>query len=56
MILKLFACVLIILIFLKSLFYGIYELQNNNNKSAGSAIIVLSIIGLILPIVIIFIY
>lgn len=55
MLLKIFVSLLIIISFLKSLFYGIYEIKQNN-KASGNAIIVLSVIGLILPIVIIFIY
>ena len=56
MLLKVFVSLLIIFSSLKSIFYGIYEIKNNNNKSAGNTVIILSIIGLILPIVIIFIY
>lgn len=55
MILKIFVSLLIVISFIKSLFYGIYEIQNNN-KSAGSVIIVLSVISLTLPIFIIFMY
>jgi ABC-type glucose/galactose transport system permease subunit len=56
MILKIFVSLIIIFSFLKTLFYGIYEINNNKNKSSGVTIIILGIIGLILPIVIIFMY
>ena len=56
MILKFFVSLLIIFSFLKTLFYGIYEINNNKNKSGGITVIILGIIGLILPIVIIFMY
>lgn len=56
MLLKFFVSLLIVFSFFKSLFYGIYEIKNNNNKVAGNTVIILSIIGLILPIVIIFMY
>lgn len=55
MLLKIFVSFLILLGFLKCLFYGIYEM-NQNNKASGISVIILSIITLILPIVIIFIY
>lgn len=56
MLLKFFVSLLIIFSFLKSVFYGIYEINNNNNKSGGITVIILSIIGLILPVAIIFMY
>lgn len=56
MLLKIFVSLLIIFSFLKTLFYGIYEINNNQNKSGGITVIVLGIIGLILPIIIIFMY
>ena len=56
MLLKLFVSLLIIFSFLKTFFYGLYEINNNKNKSAGITVIILGIIGLILPIVIIFMY
>lgn len=56
MLLKLFVSLLIIFSFLKTLFYGLYEIKNNQNRSGGITVIVLGVIGLILPIVIIFMY
>ena len=56
MLLKIFVSLLIIFSFFKTLFYGIYEINNNQNKSGGITVIVLGIIGLILPIIIIFMY
>lgn len=56
MILKLFVSLLIIFSFLKTLFYGLYEINNNQNKLGGVTIVILGIIGLILPIIIIFMY
>ena len=42
-------------IFIKTLFYGIYEIKNNSNKPGGITIILISIISLILPNVMIYI-
>lgn len=38
-----------IFIFLKTIFYGMYEIKNNNNKLGGFIIIIISIIVLFLP-------
>lgn len=38
-----------IFIFLKTLFYGIYEWKEQNNKSGSIVIILIAIISLILP-------
>ncbi len=42
-------------IFIKTLFYGIYEIKNNSNKPGGITIILVSIISLIFPNIIIYI-
>lgn len=38
-----------IFIFLKTLFYGIYEWKEQNNKGASIIIVLIAIISLILP-------
>lgn len=43
-------------IFLKTLFYGIYEIKNNSNKPGGITIIIVSIISLIFPNIMIYIH
>ena len=55
MILKIFTSLFIILASLKSIFYGVYEIQQNN-KASGTFMIILSCLASIFPIVIIFIY
>jgi len=42
-------------IFIKTLFYGIYEIKNNSNKPGGITIILISIISLIFPNIMIYI-
>ncbi len=46
---RLFASILIIYFFMKSLYYGLYELNENKNKPAGIAVLLLSFLGLVLP-------
>lgn len=36
-------------VFLKTLYYGIYEFKQNQNKVAGISIIVLAVVCLIVP-------
>ncbi len=55
MLFKILITIFIILSFIKTLFYGIYELKENA-KSSGIAVITLAIIALIFPIVIVFSY
>lgn len=43
--------VISIWIFIKTISYGIYEIKKNSNKSGGIAVIALSILSLILPII-----
>lgn len=38
-----------VFVFLKTIFYGIYEIKSNNNKFGGSIIIIISIVVLFLP-------
>ena len=47
--------ILSVWIFIKTLFYGIFEIKNNSNKPGGITIILISIISLIFPIIIIYI-
>lgn len=53
---KYIAIIFLIYIFLKSIYYGFFELKEKNNKSGGVAIIFLSTLGLIISLLIIFIF
>ncbi len=53
---KLIAIIFIIYLFLKSIYYGIFELTDNKNKPGGIAIIVIAIIGLIFPLSLLIFY
>lgn len=54
---KYLAIIFIIYLFIKSLYYGNFEINEKENKIGGITIIILSIISLILPIlVLLFIY
>lgn len=53
---KILAIIFFIYAFLKGLYYGIFELKEKKNKPGGIATILLSLFGLILPILIIFLY
>ncbi len=46
---KLISIAFLIYAFLKSMFYGYFEIKEKENKSGGIIVIFLSIIGLILP-------
>lgn len=46
---------LTIIVFIKTLSYGIYELNNNNNKLGGFTVITFSIFSLIIPNLVIYI-
>lgn len=50
------AIALLIYAFIKSIYYGIYEIKNKKNKPGGIAVIFLAILGLILPTVLLIIY
>lgn len=47
---KFIAISLLIISFLKSIYYGIYEINEKKNKPAGITVIFLAILGLIFPI------
>ena len=47
------AIILLIYAFLKSFYYGIYEINHNKNKPGGIAVCVLAIFGLIFPCIVI---
>ncbi len=46
---KLISIAFLIYAFLKSMFYGYFEIKEKENKSGGIIVMFLSIIGLILP-------
>ena len=52
---KYISILFLIYLFLKSFYYGIYEINDKKNKLGGIAIIFLSIIGLVLPLSLLFI-
>jgi hypothetical protein len=52
---KFIIILLTIYIFLKTIYYGIYEYKDNNNKLAGIFIIIFSFVSLILPNIMIYI-
>lgn len=54
---KYLAIIFIIYTFIKSLYYGIFEINEKENKIGGITVIILSMIALIFPIfVLLFIY
>lgn len=52
---KLLVLILSIIIFIKTTSYGIYELNENNNKIGGITVICIASLSLILPNVVIYI-
>lgn len=46
---KTVAIIFLIYSFMKSIFYGYFEIKEKKNKSSGIIVILLAIIGLILP-------
>lgn len=54
MILNIITSITIFICILKTFFYGLYEIKQNENKLSGSFVIFMSIIGLIVPIIFIF--
>lgn len=46
---KILSIIFLIYAFLKSVFYGYFEIKQKENKSGGIIVIFLSIIGLVLP-------
>ena len=55
MFINILLCILFLLSALKGICYGIYE-KKQNNKIAGNAAILLSILSFILPSILLFIY
>ena len=53
---KLIAFVFIIYAFIKSMYYGIFEIKEKKNKPGWYTIIFLATLGLILPAIILFKY
>lgn len=46
---KIISILILIYVFLKSIFYGYFEIKEKENKSGGIIVIFLAIIGLIFP-------
>ena len=46
---KLLAMFLLLCSFAKSIYYGLYEINEKKNKSGGIVIILMAVLGLILP-------
>ncbi len=46
---KILVAILSLFVFLKTLYYGIYEFKQNNNRISGVSIIVIATICLIVP-------
>lgn len=53
---KLIAFLFIIYAFIKSIYYGIFEIKKKQNKPGGFTTIFLAILGLILPSIILLLY
>ena len=53
---KFLSILLLIYIFLKGIYYGIFELKDKKNKTAGITSIFLAILGFILPITVLIIF
>lgn len=47
---KFIAIIFLLYAFLKSIFYGIFEIKEKENKFGGIIVMIIAIIGLILPI------
>ena len=52
---KYLALLFLLIGFLKSYYYGLFEIKEKQNKSGGIAVIILAILGLIMPSIILFI-
>lgn len=46
---KIIVALLSLFVFLKTLYYGIYEFKQNNNKISGISIMVIAVVCLIIP-------
>lgn len=53
---KLVAFIFIIYAFIKSLYYGLFEIKEKKNKPGGYTTIILAILGLILPAIVLYIF
>lgn len=53
---KILSIIILIYAFLKSVFYGYFEITEKENKSGGITVIFLAILGLILPISLLIIF
>lgn len=53
---KTICIIILIYAFLKSMFYGYYEIKEIGNKFGGIIVILLAILGLIIPTVFLIIY
>ena len=47
---KIISIIFLIYAFLKSIFYGYFEINEKSNKIGGIVVIVLALIGLVLPV------
>ena len=54
MILNVLTSIAIFICILKTFFYGLYEIKQNENKLGGSFVIFISIVGLIIPMIFIY--
>lgn len=54
MVFNIFISIIIFFCNLKTFFYGLYEIKENNNKLGGSFVIFISAVGLIIPILFIY--
>lgn len=52
---RILVIILTIIVFAKTLSYGIYELKNNDNKSGGVIVIAIATVALILPNIMVYI-
>lgn len=51
---KYLAILFLVYLFLKSFYYGIFEIKEKNNVSSGIAIIIIAAIGFIFPLILLF--
>lgn len=53
---KFLAILFIFYCFLKTVFYGIYEINTKKNKHGGITVIFISLVGLLLPIILLILF
>lgn len=53
---EILATILILIIYIRAISYGIYEIKNNKNKSGGTTVIVVSSLICIFTIGVIYLY